>query len=52
LQGGLGTSKLGSIASLEAQASLAELSQADSFVDPHMRSFVLMASQPDTATEL
>lgn len=47
-------SRLGSIASLDHQASLAELSQADSiggYIDPHVRSMVF-DSQNSQGTEL
>lgn len=50
-----GLRSLGSIASLELQMSLAELSQASdsSHIDPHVRSFVFETSQPSPAgTEL
>lgn len=49
-----GMSRLGSIASLDHQASLAELSQADSiggYIDPHVRSMVF-DSQNSQGTEL
>lgn len=44
------SSKLGSIASLEYQASLAELSQTDasSVIDPHTRSFIFEGSQTNS----
>ena len=48
-------SRLGSIASLDHQANLAELSQADSisgYFDPHVRSMVFEASQNSQGTEL
>lgn len=48
-------SRLGSIASLDYQASFAELSQADSisgYIDPHVRSLVFEASQNSQGTEL
>jgi len=44
-------SGLGSIVSLEHQASIAELSQASDF-DPLVRSFVFESSQPEPGTEL
>lgn len=50
-----GMSRLGSIASLDYQASFAELSQADSisgYIDPHVRSLVFEASQNSQGTEL
>ncbi len=50
-----GMSRLGSIASLDYQASFAELSQADSvsgYIDPHLRSLVFEASLNSQGTEL
>ena len=51
-----GMSRLGSIASLDYQASFAELSQADSvvsgYIDPHVRSLVFQASLTSQGTEL